>query len=129
MPNMAQGIIWLARVRMGAWWSTKHRIDTLRAMERPIRDLQEGLCPLCGCDGVDPYNKEVHIIVRCPAFQSERDEWLQGHIDFLKEPIIPNPVIREDVLTWKDKQVMKHLLGGCCNDDLNDMREPVANVL
>ena len=129
MPNMAQGIIWLARVRMGAWWSTKCRIDTLRAIERPIGDLQEGLCPLCRCDGVDPYNKEVHIIVRCPAFQSERDEWLQGHIDFLKEPIIPNPVIREDVLTWKDKQVVKPLLEGCCNDNLNDMREPVADVL
>ena len=129
MPNMVQGTIWLARVRIGAWWSTKRRIDTLRAMERPIGDLQEGLCPLCGCDEVDPYNEEVHIIVRCPAFQSERDEWLQGHIDFLEEPIIPNPVIGEDALTWKDEQVARHLLGGCRDDDLNDMREPAADVL
>ena len=51
------------------------------------------------------------------------------HIDFLKEPIIPNPVIREGVLTWKDKQVVKPLLEGCCNDNLNDMGEPVADVL
>ena len=129
MPNMVQGTIWLAQIRIGAWWSTKRRVDTLNAMERPTGDLRIGLCPLCGDEEVDPLNEEVHIIVRCPAFQRERNEWIQDHIDFFESPTIPNPVMGDDALTSRDIEIARHLLGGCREDHLQGMRAPAADVL
>lgn len=83
IPSLNEGVIWLARIRTSAWWTSKRRRDFLRATGGNYDHLPENMCPICK-NHFDEDKYEIHhILFDCPIWKKEREQWLKPHIDLL----------------------------------------------
>ncbi|KAF9521245.1 hypothetical protein CPB83DRAFT_865600, partial [Crepidotus variabilis] len=77
------GTIWLARLRTGAWWTTKRRHGSLKS-RNIVTSLDPDTCPSCGkafAKGDEP--ELCHIILDCKAWNSHREKTIRPLLNFL----------------------------------------------
>ena len=88
MPHLNEGVLWLVRLRTSAWWTSKRRRDFLKAQGEDTSHLPEETCPICKqVLDVDQELEVTHILLDCPMWNKERKQWLQPHINFMKDII------------------------------------------
>jgi len=111
VPAIAEGTIWLVRLRTGGWWTTKRRYDVARRQEGGTTILPDR-CPCCAQPfGVDP--EFVHILLVCPTWAEERQNYLHGLILFFYSPDADFEKARVLDLSHFKLEIAVRLLGGC----------------
>ncbi|KAF9229991.1 hypothetical protein BU15DRAFT_69581 [Melanogaster broomeanus] len=84
MPSLNEGIIWLARIRTSAWWTSRRRRDFLKNTGGDYSHLLEDTCPCCGEEFKDNRYEIHHILYDCPMWNTERKQWLTPLVNILK---------------------------------------------
>lgn len=83
-PNLTEGTIWLIRLRIGAWWTTKRRTDVLRSRGEDVPNAN--ICPCCGAQFYDE-PEFCHILLTCKSWEDERKSTINPLISYLKREV------------------------------------------
>ena len=81
-PNLTEGIIWLVRLRTGAWWTTKRRAGMLSSRGQDTLNPSE--CPCCGTQ-LRNEPEFCHILIDCQKWKMERASTILPLILFLRQ--------------------------------------------
>jgi hypothetical protein len=84
MPSLNKGIIWLARIRTSAWWTSRRRRDFLKNTGKDHSHLLEDTCPCCSETFEDTRYEIHHILHDCPMWENEHKQWLAPLVNTLK---------------------------------------------
>jgi len=118
MIELSEGSVWLARIRTGAWWTTKRRYDVLRRKGQDNSHLKPNNCPACDTWLADEGISEIeHIVLDCPAWDDLREKYLGRTAYFILREVYSKGNGALDV-PFRGNESLARILGGSFNDDL-----------
>jgi hypothetical protein len=111
LPALNEGVIWLSRLRIGAWWTVARRTAYLerKGMEHPF---QKGTCPSCNQKWTAEEGELGHVMLKCPSWTDYRQKLLFPVLKVLYGNVEPETAL---VGPWKD--ITWRLLGGTMTED------------